>query len=94
MIAFGIANAVAAALAGGVSKIIGRNKLLVFSFFSHGALMIWMYQWTAVANDAIAYGSMAAIWGLVDGIWLVIINCMFHIIYVIPFTFPPSLNFL
>lgn len=75
MIAFGISNAIAAALAGGASKIIGRNKILLFALIVHGALMLWMRQWIAVANDFIAYCSMAAIWGLVDGIWLVIINC-------------------
>lgn len=79
MIAFGIANAVAAAFAGIVSKTIGRNKLLALSFIVHGALMLWMHQWVAVANDSIAYCTMAAIWGLVDGIWLVIINCKFFI---------------
>lgn len=78
MIAFGIMNSVAAGFAGVVSKVIGRNKLLAFSFIVHGALIIWMRQWIAVANDSFAYCSMAAIWGLVDGIWLVIINCMFQ----------------
>lgn len=78
MISFGIANSVAAGFAGVVSKIIGRNKLLAFSFIVHGALIIWMRQWTAVANDSFAYCSMAAIWGLVDGIWLVIVNCKLY----------------
>lgn len=77
MIAFGIANAVAAGLSGAVSKIIGRNKILLFALIVHGALLLWMRQWTAVANDVFAYSSMAAIWGLVDGIWLVIINCKY-----------------
>lgn len=75
MIAFGIANAIAAALATAISKVVGRTPILVATLILHGALLIWMREWTAVANDYVSYFSMAAVWGLVDGIWLVLVNC-------------------
>ena len=71
MICFGIANAIAAGLAGAVAKVIGRTKVLITTMIAHGILLFWMHQWTAVANDYMAYGTMAAVWGLLDGIWLV-----------------------
>lgn len=75
MICFGVANTIAAALAASVAKLIGRNKILAITLFLHAVLLVWMHQWTAVPNDYIAYGAMAAMWGLLDGTWLVIINC-------------------
>lgn len=76
MIWFGIANAIAAALAGAVAKVVGRNKILLLTLIVHCCLIVWMKQWTAVPNDFLSYCSMAAIWGLLDGTWLVTINCM------------------
>lgn len=75
MIGFGAANAIAAALATAISKVVGRTPILICALLLHGSLLIWMYMWVAVANDFVAYFSMAFIWGLADGIWLVIINC-------------------
>lgn len=76
MICFGISNTIAAALASAVAKVVGRNKILMLTLVLHGSLLIWMHQWIAVPNDIVAYCSMAALWGLLDGTWLVIINCM------------------
>lgn len=75
MIWFGIANALAAGLSGAVAKMVGRNNILICTLILHGSLLMWMRQWIAVPNDFIAYCSMAALWGLLDGTWLVIINC-------------------
>lgn len=76
MICFGISNTIAAALASAIAKVVGRNKILMLTLVLHGSLLIWMRQWIAVPNDIVAYCSMAALWGLLDGTWLVIINCM------------------
>lgn len=76
MICFGISNTIAAALASAIAKLVGRNKILLLTLVLHGSLLIWMRQWIAVPNDIVAYCSMAALWGLLDGTWLVIINCM------------------
>lgn len=75
MICFGLANTIAAALASVIAKVVGRNKILMLTLVLHGTLLMWMRQWVALPNDFIAYCSMAAIWGLLDGTWLVIINC-------------------
>lgn len=78
MICFGIANAVAAIVAGGLTKCLGRMPLLAGTLTAHAALLVWMRVWTAVENDYATYFTMAALWGLVDGVWLVLINCMLH----------------
>lgn len=75
MICFGLANTIAAALASAVAKLVGRNKILALTLVLHAALLIYMHEWSAVPNDLISYCSMAALWGLLDGTWLVIINC-------------------
>lgn len=75
MICFGLANTIAAALASAVAKLVGRNKILTLTLVLHAALLIYMHEWSAVPNDLISYCSMAALWGLLDGTWLVIINC-------------------
>lgn len=75
MICFGLANTVAAALASAVAKHVGRNKILALTLILHSTLLMWMRQWVAVPNDFMSYCSMAALWGLLDGTWLVIINC-------------------
>lgn len=75
MICFGLANTVAAAVASALAKLIGRNKILGMTLVLHATLLMYMHEWTAVPNDLISYCSMAALWGLLDGTWLVIINC-------------------
>lgn len=79
MICFGIANAIAAGVAGAVAKVVGRNTILVFTLILHASLLIWMKKYMPVANDYLVYYSMAALWGLADGVWLVLINCKFLI---------------
>lgn len=75
MICFGLANTIAAAAASALAKLIGRNKILAITLVLHATLLMYMHEWTAVPNDLISYCSMAALWGLLDGTWLVIINC-------------------
>lgn len=75
MICFGLANTIAAAVASALAKLIGRNKILALTLVLHAALLIYMHEWIAVPNDMVAFCSMAALWGLLDGTWLVIINC-------------------
>lgn len=75
MICFGVANAIAAAFAGGLAKYTGRFPIMVATMVLHGALLMWMRLWQAVDSDYLTYCSMAALWGLADGIWLVQVNC-------------------
>lgn len=75
MICFGIANTLAALLAGGLTKWVGRLPLLLCTMALHGSLLLWMGVWVAVDSDAVTYCAMAALWGLADGIWLVLVNC-------------------
>lgn len=83
MICFGVANAIAAAFTGGITKLTGRIPIVVIIFVIHSSLLIWMRFWIAIENDAISYCLIAGIWGLVDGIWLVLINCKNFVMLVI-----------
>lgn len=78
MIVFGIANAIAAVIASSLTKCLGRIPLMAGTLIVHGGLLIWMRVWIAVGNDYGTYFAMAGIWGLVDGIWLVLVNCTFN----------------
>lgn len=75
MICFGIANAIAAVFASGLASCLGRYPMMLGTMTVHMGLLIWMRLWVAVDSDYMTYFAMAAVWGLVDGIWLVQINC-------------------
>lgn len=81
MICFGVANAFAAAFAGGLAKCLGRYPMMVGTMCAHIGLLLWMRLWSAVDSDYVTYFTMAAIWGLVDGIWLVQINCKYQFFF-------------
>lgn len=75
MIFFGVSNVVAAAFTGAIAKVTGRLPIMLTIMVIHGAIIIWMRVWVAVEDDYITYGAMAALWGLVDGTWLIQVNC-------------------
>lgn len=75
MICFGVSNVIAAAFTGAVAKATGRLPIMVTIMVIHGAIIIWMRVWVAVEDDYVTYGAMAALWGLVDGTWLIQVNC-------------------
>lgn len=77
MICFGVANTMAAAFAGALAKFTGRFPMMIGTMLLHGGLMLYMRFWIAVNDDYWSYCSMAAVWGLADGIWLVQVNCKF-----------------
>lgn len=80
MIFFGVSNVIAAAFTGAIAKLTGRLPIMIAIMVIHGAIIIWMRVWVAVEDDYITYGAMAALWGLVDGTWLIQVNCKFEII--------------
>lgn len=74
MICFGVANAIAAGLAGGVAEKLGRIKLAILCALINLALFAYMFIYEAKQGDYIKYCAFAAIWGICDGVWLVVIN--------------------
>lgn len=74
MICFGVANAIAAGFAGSVAEKLGRVTLAVLCALLNLALFGYMYFYEAKQGDFIKYCAFAAIWGICDGVWLVIIN--------------------
>ncbi|XP_065367954.1 UNC93-like protein [Calliphora vicina] len=81
MICFGVANAIAAGFAGGVAEKLGRVKLAVLCALLNLALFVYMYFYEAEQGDFIKYCAFAAIWGICDGVWLVIINAFYGILF-------------
>jgi hypothetical protein len=81
MICFGLANALAAALAGALTKITGRMPVMFTVLILHASLIIWMIQWRAVEKDYLTYCTFAALWGMADGIWLVQVNGRFFFLF-------------
>lgn len=74
MICFGVVNALGSAFAGALTKLVGQFWVLVGNALVHVSLIVWMINWRAVPGDAPTLCVMAALWGLVDGVWLVQIN--------------------
>lgn len=81
MICFGIANAIAAGIAGALAKLVGRISIMISVFILHGGLLIWMHEWIPVEGDYITYCTMAALWGVADGLWLVNVNAFSGILF-------------
>ena len=74
MICFGIANAVAAGFAGALVGKIGRINLSVICAVINLSLLGYMYEYEAQEGDYFHYCAFAAVWGICDGAWLVIVN--------------------
>ncbi|KAL5287649.1 hypothetical protein ACFFRR_008509 [Megaselia abdita] len=81
MICYGVFNALASGIAGALAKVTGRVPIMVAVYLLHGSLLVYMHEWTAVANDYFAYCLMAALWGICDGIWLVNVNAFSGILF-------------
>lgn len=78
MICFGVANALAAGIASALAKLVGREPVMLGVMVLHSCIFIFMREWVAVANDYLIYCTIAALWGLADGIWLVQVNGMYN----------------
>lgn len=74
MICFGVANAVAAGIAGALVERIGRVTLAGLCAVLNLCLLTYMYNWEAREGDYLRYCTFAAIWGICDGVWLVVVN--------------------
>lgn len=78
MICFGIANAIAAGIAGALVERIGRVTLAAICAVLNLCLLAYMYSWEAREGDYLTYCAFAAIWGICDGVWLVVVNGKCH----------------
>lgn len=74
MICFGVANAVSAGFAGTLVAKLGRYMLTVLCALCHLALLGYMLLYQPKPGDYLMYCIFAAVWGVCDGLWLVIIN--------------------
>lgn len=73
MMCFGIANALGSGIAGFLTKIVGRFTVVAANAILHLVLLGWLLQWRP-ATGGIYYCVIGAIWGCVNGVWLVQIN--------------------
>lgn len=74
MICFGVANAIAAGFAGTLVAKFGRYTLTVMCALFHLSLLGYMLFYRPQPGDYLMYCVFAAVWGVCDGLWLVIIN--------------------
>ncbi|KAH8277562.1 hypothetical protein KR018_001053, partial [Drosophila ironensis] len=81
MICFGVANAVAAGIAGALVERIGRVTLAGLCAVLNLCLLAYMYSWEAREGDYVRYCTFAAVWGICDGIWLVVVNAFYGILF-------------
>ncbi|XP_058974800.1 UNC93-like protein [Musca domestica] len=81
MICFGVANAIAAGFAGGIAEKFGRINLAILCAFLNLSLFGYMYFYEAKQGDYMKYCAFAAIWGICDGVWLVVINAFYGILF-------------
>ncbi|XP_037940967.1 UNC93-like protein [Teleopsis dalmanni] len=81
MICFGVANAIAAGVAGGLVEKIGRVSLALICALINLLLLGYMSLYTARENDYLMYCAFAAVWGICDGIWLVVVNAFYGILF-------------
>lgn len=73
MMCFGIANAIGSAVAGFLTKIVGRFTVVTVNAIFHLGLLVWLIHWRPEVGGTF-YCAIAAVWGCVNGIWLVQIN--------------------
>ncbi|XP_016970200.1 UNC93-like protein [Drosophila rhopaloa] len=81
MICFGVANAVAAGIAGALVERFGRVTLAGLCAVLNLCLLGYMYGWVAREGDYRSYCAFAAIWGICDGVWLVVVNAFYGILF-------------
>ncbi|KAH8245893.1 hypothetical protein KR038_010969, partial [Drosophila bunnanda] len=81
MICFGVANAVAAGIAGALVERIGRVTLAGLCAVLNICLLAYMYGWEAREGDYLRYCTFAAVWGICDGVWLVVVNAFYGILF-------------
>lgn len=81
MICFGVSNAIAALIIGGIVKITGRSPVIAFALALHVALIVALLTWKPDDVNKIVYFIITGLWGVCDAVWLVQINSMYGIIF-------------
>lgn len=78
MICYGVSNAISSMLIGSITKLTGRNPVIGFALILHIALMIVLLNWRPNGDNKYMYFLVVGLWGAVDAIWLVQINCQYQ----------------
>ncbi|XP_018792026.1 PREDICTED: UNC93-like protein [Bactrocera latifrons] len=81
MICFGVANAIAAGIAGALVEKLGRITLFIACALLNASLFTYMFFYEAREGDYVMYCAFAAIWGICDGVWLVVVNAFYGILF-------------
>nr|CAI5846247.1 unnamed protein product [Callosobruchus analis] len=76
MVAFGVCDAVASAVVGGIARTLGRPPLVCLALALHAALIITLLVWRPTADRPIPFFVIAGLWGVCDALWLVQINSL------------------
>ncbi|EFN78270.1 UNC93-like protein [Harpegnathos saltator] len=81
MICFGVTNAIAALATGAIVKLTGRKPVMIFAFFLHSGILIFMLQWKPTPEQGVIFFLVSGLWGVCDSIWLVQVNSLSGILF-------------
>ncbi|GBP70333.1 UNC93-like protein [Eumeta japonica] len=81
LICFGVFNALAAPLAGGLVKITGRYPVMVTALILHTCLLSALLTWRPDPGQWLVFYLLAAVWGTADAVWLVQVNALSGILF-------------
>ncbi|XP_026761823.2 UNC93-like protein isoform X2 [Galleria mellonella] len=81
MIAFGVFNALAAPLAGGMVKLTGRYPVMVTALILNLCLLSALLRWRPDPDQWFVFYLLASVWGAADAVWLVQVNALSGILF-------------
>ena len=82
MIAFGCTNAFSTPVTSWIAKHTGRVPVVLSACLMHSAIIISLMNWTPYPDQKNILITIAAMWGIAEGIWMVQIHGMLHLHYV------------
>ncbi|KAL4716698.1 hypothetical protein ACJJTC_004817 [Scirpophaga incertulas] len=81
MICFGVLNALAAPVGGGIVKITGRFPVMVTALVLNLGLLSALMTWRPDPEQWLVFYGLAAVWGAADAVWLVQVNALSGILF-------------
>lgn len=81
MICFGVTNAIAAICTGSIMKLTGRRAMMIFAFFIHMGILIFLLRWKPTPEQSKIFFLMSGLWGLCDAMWLVQVNALSGLLF-------------
>jgi predicted MFS family arabinose efflux permease len=74
MIVYGVTHSISAILTGYIMKLTGRLFTVWSAMVLQIGIIVTLLMWKPEPTDSMIFFSIAGVWGIVDGVWLVQIN--------------------